>query len=158
MKKMDLNLARALAENLMERHNLVDWKFGFDRAKRRFGSCHYDEKKISLSRHLVEINEKKSVEQTILHEIAHALCGARAGHGAGWRAKVVEIGGVASRCFDPQKIKIPPPKYTAICPNCQKTFPAQKKYTAACRACCTKFNRGRFSAKFQIVFRGYLEE
>ena len=66
--------ARRLALGLMREHRVPgDWLFEFDRSKVRFGRCHYGRKEISLSRHLVELNDEAEVRETILHEIAHAL-------------------------------------------------------------------------------------
>ena len=54
--------------------------FQFDNAKRRAGCCDYRRKRISLSGYFTEHNNKTEVMNTILHEVAHALAGARAGH------------------------------------------------------------------------------
>ena len=70
-----------LAQELFQRHGLVNYSFGFDRAIRRAGLCNYSQKRITISRHLVEAGDMAVVEQVLLHEIAHALCGQAAGHG-----------------------------------------------------------------------------
>lgn len=76
------------------------WTFGFDRAVRRAGACHHAEKRITVSRHLVERAEEDEVRQVLLHEIAHALAGHRAGHGPRWRARCAAIGSTGSRLHD----------------------------------------------------------
>ena len=55
---MHLQDARNLATELMRQHGLIDagWRFRFDHARRRFGSCRYAEKAITLSRPLVLLN------------------------------------------------------------------------------------------------------
>jgi hypothetical protein len=52
-----------------------------DSAVRRFGTCRYSRKLITLSRQLIELNDQARVLDTILHEIAHALAGPKTGHG-----------------------------------------------------------------------------
>ena len=95
-RAMELEAARRLALGLMREHRVPgDWLFEFDRSKVRFGRCHYGRKEISLSRHLVELNDEAEVRDTILHEIAHAL-GAGLGmgrSGGGWRKRLVACRG-----------------------------------------------------------------
>lgn len=72
---MDIDQARALAQELMAFHGLTGWSFAFDRAKRRAGAAHFDRKQITLSRALTEASDDDAVRDTILHEIAHVLVG-----------------------------------------------------------------------------------
>ncbi|HYO07513.1 MAG TPA: SprT-like domain-containing protein, partial [Tepidisphaeraceae bacterium] len=81
---MNLYAARLLTRSLMNQHGLSDWRFDFDHARRRFGSCRPRQKLITLSRHLVFLNEEPEVRDTILHEIAHALTPGD-GHGRRWK-------------------------------------------------------------------------
>lgn len=150
---MNLSQAEILAHTLMDHHGLASWTFQFDRAKKRFGLCNYSKKIISLSRVLTELNEEALVRDTILHEIAHALVGPGVGHGKVWKEKIVEIGGVPCRCFDGASVQLAPMKYIGECPNCAQQFPAARKRKSACALCCKTFNQGRFSKKFEIVFR-----
>ncbi|HXP48579.1 MAG TPA: SprT-like domain-containing protein, partial [Bacteroidia bacterium] len=78
---MEVNDALAMAWKLMEKHELPikGWRITLDNAKRRFGMCKHGPKIISLSRPLIALNKPQRVEQTILHEIAHALAGGLAG-------------------------------------------------------------------------------
>lgn len=78
----------------------LGWTFGFDRAVRRAGVCRYDERRITISRHLAERAEEDEVRQVLLHEVAHALAGHRAGHGPRWRARAAAIGYTGSRLHD----------------------------------------------------------
>ena len=89
---MDIHKARLLAVEKMKFHNLTDWNFRFDNAKRRFGLCAYKSKMISLSESLTELNPEEEVLNTILHEIAHALVGRGKGHTQVWKLKALEIG------------------------------------------------------------------
>ncbi len=83
----------AHAQHLFNVHRLGSpWFFGWDNATTRFGQCDHRRHRITLSRHLCAAGTKDEVEQVLLHEIAHALVGSRAGHGALWLAEARRIG------------------------------------------------------------------
>ncbi len=149
---MNLDQAEKIAVSLMEKHQLTNWSFAFDRAKVRFGCCHYTKKTITLSRYLTELNTEAHVRDTILHEIAHALVGKKHNHDRIWKAKALEIGCKPRRCYDVSDIKLPLRKYTAQCPQCKITFQTQKKRRVACATCCKKYNDNRYSSAFRIIF------
>ncbi|HZZ43842.1 MAG TPA: SprT-like domain-containing protein [Tepidisphaeraceae bacterium] len=98
--------ARDLAVRLMREHGLAGWGFRFDRARRRFGSCRWTERVITLSRPLVILNSPEQVRDTILHEIAHALAPGD-GHGAAWRQKCREVGAMPRRCYTDEEVVSP---------------------------------------------------
>lgn len=106
---MDTHSTAALARELMDRHGLGDWALRFDTAKRRAGLCRYDKHLISLSKPLTALYSHEQVRETVLHEIAHALAGAPAGHGQSWRAVARRIGASGQRCVDPQAPTVPAP-------------------------------------------------
>ena len=151
---MNLQSAEILARRLFAKHKLSGWSFRFDRAKRRFGCCNFTTKTISLSKILTELNAPEKVRDTLLHEIAHALVGPRHGHDAIWKNQVRALGGKAAARFREAEIAIPRSKFVAFCPHCEKTFPTfRSRKNVACRACCQKFNRGKFSREFLLEFR-----
>ena len=76
------------------------WSFGFDNAKTRAGLCNYTTKRISVSRYLAARYEDDEVHQILLHEVAHALAGSRAGHGPRWKATAAELGYEGKRLHD----------------------------------------------------------
>ncbi len=90
---VDIEKARALAQDLLAAHGLTDWSFAFDRAKRRAGAAHFADKKITLSRAIAEAADEQVVRDTILHEIAHALVGPEHHHDRHWREVCIRIGG-----------------------------------------------------------------
>ena len=101
---MNIKDAEVLALLHMDDHGLIEdlWSFEFEDCKTSLGRCHYMEEKITLSKWYVELNEESDVEDTILHEIAHALSfiryGAKGrGHGKLWKQVCVEIGATPSR-------------------------------------------------------------
>lgn len=160
---MTLDVAEHMMLELMDEHGLIDkgWIFEFDRAVRRFGCCHHSEMKLTLSRHLVELNDEFHVKNTMLHEIAHALVPARHGHDKVWRAKAIEIGCNGNRCYSPEVIR--PNKWThrnvkrwvGVCPNpdCDyRTRERSRRGDLACSRCCRLYNRGRYDPRYKFTW------
>lgn len=104
-----------LAMTLMTQHGLTakGWTFSFNTNKRRLGVCKFGTvmvnrftrdwmlvdpvKRIELSVHTLH-NSHESIQDTILHEIAHALAGPLAKHGPEWKRIARSIGCTAMRC------------------------------------------------------------
>lgn len=148
---MQLNEAKKLALNLMDHHGLraKGWIFEFDRAVKRFGCCHYQTKTISLSQHLVQLNDPAQCTNTILHEIAHALVGSGQGHNRVWQRKAVEIGCNGQRCYSVATVNRPKLPYKLVCPTCGITTHRARKpsQTLACGRCC----KGKYNAKHIFI-------
>ncbi len=135
---MELEEAKELAFELMKEHGIhYGWRFDFDNAKKRFGACHFSYNCITLSKHLVQLNDYKIVRNIILHEIAHALVNPRYGHNWVWRQKALEIGCDGNRCYDSNKVKPVIGKLVAKCPNCKHIFYKHRtpKGERACGKC-----------------------
>ena len=113
---MELNVVKMLADKLLDEHGLIEkgWRFSFDRAKRRAGSCKFSKKEISIAKAYAKQQERMEIKNTILHEIAHALVGSQHGHSQIWKKKAKEIGCDASRCHH---IVFSKPKYVLTCYN-----------------------------------------
>lgn len=111
---MDLKAAKDVAHELMDHHGLSGWLFGFDNAKRRCGNCNFAQLKITLSRHYVTMNDESEVRDTILHEIAHALAGFKAGHGPEWRKVARSVGARPQRCAD-ASVSMPKAPWRVTC-------------------------------------------
>src|ERR1700690_3410752 len=137
---MDLDQAKALADQLIAEHGLTGWQFAFDRARRRFGSCWPTRKLITLSKPLTELNGAADVRDTILHEIAHALV--PGGHTAAWRRVCAAIGARPRRCFS-SGVNVPEirrtHRYVASC-GCPQQHVRKRKPTLVylCRRCRTR--------------------
>ena len=84
--------AAELARELMDEHGLQDWSFEFSSARRRLGECREREKLIRVAIHHAVAGDPRGIRDTILHEIAHALAGAKSGHGPAWKAIARRIG------------------------------------------------------------------
>lgn len=97
----ELDRVRIWAEALIALHlDRAAWTFGFDNAKKRAGLCNYSAKHISVSRYLAARYEDDEIHQILLHEVAHAMAGPRAGHGPKWSRIAAEIGYVGRRTHD----------------------------------------------------------
>lgn len=92
-----LNQHKTLSQELIYNYLGESWSFGFDRAVRRAGLCNYQKKLITVSRHFAAHASQEDVQQIVLHEIAHALAGPKAGHGQLWKQIAKQIGYVGGR-------------------------------------------------------------
>ena len=130
-----------LAQQLFQQHGLVNYSFGFDRAIRRAGLCNYSQKRITISRHLVEAGDMHVVEQVLLHEIAHALTGQAAGHGKIWKAKASELGYLHQR-IDGTPLAKQVAKYKGVCPGGHEHIRSrQPARMLSCKLCAPSFSR-----------------
>ncbi|MHB1171421.1 MAG: SprT-like domain-containing protein [Lacisediminihabitans sp.] len=97
----DLIRVRRWADALIALHlNPTVWSFGFDTAKTRAGLCNYTAKRITVSRYLASRYEDDEIHQVLLHEVAHAIAGPRAGHGPTWKAVAAGLGYAGKRLHD----------------------------------------------------------
>lgn len=154
---MKLQMAAELAHFYFTKYGLYEngWRFEFDGGLRRFGSCQYSSKTITLSAHLTTINSEEHVKDTILHEIAHALAGPNHRHDRVWKKIARELGCSAVTTFG-SEVVLPKGKWQAVCPNCKKVYhryrkPSRKK--TACRDCCIEFNNGIYAEDFYLKFK-----
>jgi predicted SprT family Zn-dependent metalloprotease len=133
---------RELARELMDRHGLDAWEFGFNTNVRRAGVCFYPHRRqpgrIELSVHFAARNGDEEVLDTILHEIAHALVGPGHGHDAAWRAKCREVGARPEACYG-EDVEMPRGRWRATCPGCATEFDRHRRPRRAggwfCRPC-----------------------
>ncbi|MCU1529206.1 MAG: hypothetical protein JWP75_2969 [Frondihabitans sp.] len=97
----ELSRVRRWADSLIALHlDPTVWSFGFDHAKTRAGLCNYTSHRITVSRHLAERYDDDEIHQVLLHEVAHAIAGSRAGHGPRWRTIAGDLGYVGDRLHD----------------------------------------------------------
>lgn len=96
----ELVRVRTWANALIDLHLDSSWSFGFDNAKTRAGLCNYTTKRITVSKYLAARYEDDEIHQVLLHEVAHAIAGTRAGHGARWKTIAAELGYEGKRLHD----------------------------------------------------------
>lgn len=110
---MDLKQAATLAREHMNKHGLHHWSFRFNgRLTRALGRCCYHNTTIELQPRYVELNSVTEVLDTILHEIAHALC-PRDGHGDKWKATAARLGATPSP-YAGEDVVVPPKKWRLV--------------------------------------------
>ena len=137
---VDLRDAFALAEDLLEHHGLRDWSIQYDSAKRRAGICRFDDKVVGLSAPLTTLHSEEEVRDTVLHEIAHALAGARHGHDATWRAAAVRIGCSGQRCVSPDAPRVEPPWLGVCAAGHTAGRHRRPERVMTCAQCSPRFN------------------
>ena len=100
---MTLPEIETLAKQLIRKHEKESglqpgWQFRFDLAASRGGVCWHRKKLITLSVTYCLKAWKAEIEDTILHEIAHAIVGPGHGHDAVWQETAYRIDCTAVRC------------------------------------------------------------
>tara|TARA_R100001594_G_scaffold147001_2_gene199297 strand:- start:881 stop:1321 length:441 start_codon:yes stop_codon:yes gene_type:complete len=146
---MILEEAHELALLHMEEWDLIDdFDFGFENCKSTLGRCHYYKKKITLSKWYAELNEEREIEDTILHEIAHALAWTHdkfKGHGKIWKDWAIKVGATPKAC---SKANLAQPKnhykYQQTC--CGATYKRHRLRKNA-RYYCPKCKKSLFLSK-----------
>ncbi len=107
-------LRRAL--DLLTAYQLHEWSFGFNRRKREMGTCFFDCRRIELSLYFVEMNDDSAIDDTLLHELAHALVGPGHGHDRVWRDMCERVGAKPERLCN--EARMPDGRWQAVCGGC----------------------------------------
>lgn len=91
---MDRNLATKLLRETMDLHGLKDWgiRLNAESTFPHFGLTSHADKCIILNAHHIDQHPAPEIEDTIKHEIAHALTPKDKNHGPEWTTKAREIG------------------------------------------------------------------
>lgn len=142
----DLSRVRVWAEALIKlhlepMHGEQSWSFGFDHAKRRAGLCNYTERRITVSRYLAAKFDDDEIHQILLHEVAHAMAGSEAAHGARWKKTAREIGYVGGRTHDGEIAHELAP-WLGTCPSGHEHAKFRRPTRAtSCAKCSRSFSR-----------------
>lgn len=118
LRLMDALGREILGEPLQAR----GWSFGFDRARRRLGACRAGSRQITLSAHLTPHLSAEEVEDTVRHEIAHALdieSRGQTNHDQTWKALARRCGAKPERCYSGALSADHAAPYAATCPSCR---------------------------------------
>lgn len=128
------------ADALIALHLDQRWSFDFDNAKKRAGLCNYTAKRITVSRYLAARYDDDEIHQILLHEVAHALAGARAGHGPAWQRVARELGYEGSRLHNGEIADELAP-WVGKCPVGHMLYRyRQPKRRTSCGVCSRSFN------------------
>ncbi len=137
----DLNRVTVWAEALIRMHLDASWTFAFDNAKRRAGLCNFTERRISVSKYLAARFSDDDIHQTLLHEVAHALAGAAAGHGPAWKRVARELGYVGSATHALETATELAP-WVGTCPNGHLVYRHRRpSRPSSCVKCARGFDR-----------------
>lgn len=137
----ELDRVRRWADALIALHLDPSWSFGFDNAKKRAGLCNFTLKRITVSRYLASRFGDDEIHQILLHEVAHALAGPRAGHGAAWKSTARRIGYVGQRTHDGEGANELAP-WVGTCPSGHLHYRYRKPaHQLACGLCGRGFNQ-----------------
>jgi hypothetical protein len=129
--------AETLARELMAEFGLDGWTFKLDSARKRFGCCKRSAsgsvREISLSRALTVANDRAEVEDTIRHEIAHALAPMYAGHSGLWRQACEVTGARPTPCYGAEVVQVA--RWRFVCEGCGTEGRRDRRASAAAYHC-----------------------
>lgn len=132
------------------------WSFGWHTKRSAFGTCNIKHKTVKLSLFLFDSISREEQQDTVLHEIAHALdfeTRGRSDHSVHWRVWAVRVGAKPERCKtieDPQKQAevASRSKYTMRCPAGHEF---QRHRIMRQKASCPTCNPTRFDERFMLM-------
>lgn len=137
----ELHRVRVWADALIGAHLDPSWSFAFDNAKRRAGLCDYTRKRISVSRYLAARFDDDENHQTLLHEVAHAIAGPVAGHGATWRRVARDLGYVGGATHRGETATELAP-WIGVCPAGHVAYRHRRPSRAtSCATCAPRFDQ-----------------
>lgn len=146
---MDLFDAEILAKTLISEFVPL-YSFSWDNSKKRFGCCYYTQRTITMSRHLTPLRTNKAVQQTIMHEIAHALHPGD-GHGKLWKAQMRAFGLPDARCPSDDVDVSSIANWRAGCKACGKVYYMIRKPRIA-KACSPCYRKDRKNKDSYLTF------
>lgn len=136
----ELHRVHEWADALIALHLDRSWSFAFDNAKRRAGQCDYTRRRITVSRYLAARYDDETNHQTLLHEVAHALAGAAAGHGAAWRRTARDLGYVGGATHHGETATELAP-WVGVCPAGHVAYRHRRPARAtSCVRCAPRFD------------------
>lgn len=144
-----------LANVLMDNFGLIEagWTFHLTNAIGHLGQCDYTRKRIEFSRKFLKIPATE-IQDTLLHEIAHALVGSGAGHGPRWKAAAKAVGCRPQRCAAPNiQPEKTPYNFYMKCPDCGRRWERyrmrKRNFGSTCPYCGVQVKIFRYKRKPQ---------
>jgi hypothetical protein len=133
------------ARALLMHYQLSQWSFQVDNGRKRAGSFQYETLVFSLSYEFAKHAPEEEIQDTLLHEIAHALVGKAHNHDEIWRTKAIAIGCSGCRCHN---LRCTLPRYIVHCERgCRLATAECRRRNVICTRC-----RGA------LVYQTYTEE
>lgn len=119
---------------LLTQEGLEGWRVRFNpRLTRALGRCIASTKTIEYQPRYMEQNTMENVLQTIRHEVAHAVAGARNGHNAIWAAHARRLG-VTNPSATAEGVTLTK-RFTGTCPTCKRTIERDRRKDISCGKC-----------------------
>jgi predicted SprT family Zn-dependent metalloprotease len=157
--QMSIQQATQLATGLMRQFGLSQkgWQLRLTNTKKRLGACRFARNRltgeiipgtIELSRLMIELNDFEEINDTIRHEIAHALTPGH-NHDRVWRAKAIECGAKPNRCSS--TATMPKGSWVATCNGCNREHTMHRKPKYADGYSCRRCGRHRGKLNFEKV-------
>lgn len=118
-------------DKLLAENGLHRWSTKLSRGRRTIGLCDYNTRTIKLSKYHLEQDDRDYIEDTIAHEVAHAL-NPHDRHGPDWKATAIALGGTGDQYA---KHSDYPSKWVTMCANGHqsKMFRWDQRTTYTCR-------------------------
>lgn len=137
MEKMS-NMINLWTKTQAKYPELLTWKLDLGYGKSRLGVCTPKKKTIRISKYLIIHESQEQINDTLLHEIAHALEWERHkthGHGRRWQLIAIEVGAKPNRCASTEVIATLETKYTYECSKCHERTNVNRRLRLERRHC-----------------------
>ena len=132
-----------LFDKLKAKYELDDeWNIRKSRSKNQYGRCFHYEHEITISRYHIENGDWEDIEDTVRHEVAHALVGEGHGHNKTWRKKAKELDADPTACSSKGSLPDYRYKLRCRCGRVRKTLHQLHRKTyhrKICHECYSKF-------------------
>lgn len=150
-----------LANELLQEWGLTEkgWTFIWGNKKRAFGTCRYRPRTIELSLYLLPTIHDEEAEDTIRHEIAHALDFEDRGtsdHSWRWKAWAVKVGANPERCGkhtneEAREAIAYKSKYRFECSTCGHVRASHRRQPSHRRTSCEKCYPHAYREEFRMT-------
>lgn len=129
------------AREMLDKHGLTGWKVRWDHAKRRAGACHFKSQTLSFSSVLAQIYPAETMQDVVLHEVAHALAGPGHNHDKYWKSVARQVGAIPKALLPPD-LPQPQANWSGTCPNCGviRHLHSAPRRVASCGKCSRTFD------------------
>lgn len=147
MKKPRRKQVRDETMKLLIQEGLTGWRVRFNpRLTRALGRCIPSQKTIEYQPRYMEQNNWDNVEQTIRHEVAHAVAGAYHGHDSYWASIARRLGVDNPSPYNHEATLTK--KFKGTCPGCGREIQKDRRNSSSCGKC----SGGLYNPAFAFVW------